>query len=138
MRRLLDRCRFVPVGIRNISLGEAELIQKRGMKLWLYRDFRRKGWMEEMLSELSNHVYLTLDVDAMDPAIIPSTGTPEPGGLNWDMLLDITRAVSQRSNIVGADVTELAPIPGLHAPDFTIAKFVYRLIGYMETSPHQE
>lgn len=138
MRRLIDRCPLVQVGIRNLSLGEAELIQRRGMKLWLYRDLARRGWMEEMLSELLPYVYLTLDVDAIDPAIIPSTGTPEPGGLTWDMLLDITRAVSQRSNIVGADVTELAPIKGLHAPDFTIAKFIYRLIGYMDTSPHQD
>jgi agmatinase len=138
MRRLLDVCPVVQVGIRNLSLGEAELVQGRQMKLWLFRDLARKGWLEEMLSQLSPHVYLTLDVDAMDPAVIPSTGTPEPGGFTWDTLLEITRAVAQRANIVGADVTELAPIPGLHAPDFTIAKFVYRLIGYMEISPHQD
>jgi agmatinase len=73
---------------------------------------------------------LTIDVDGLDSSIMPSTGTPEPGGMNWYHLIDLIKVLCIRKNVVGADIVELAPIPNLHGPDFLVAKLLYKLIGY--------
>ena len=73
-------------------------------------------------------VYLTFDVDYFDPSIVPATGTPEPGGGEWWPTLEFLEALFRRTNVVAADVVELAPIPGLHHPDFTVARLVYALL----------
>jgi len=86
--------------------------------------------IEKVISTLKENVYLTFDLDALDPSIMPSVGTPEPGGLGWYESLDLLKAVAQSRNIVGADVVELSPIPGLIAPDFLAAKLVYKIISY--------
>jgi agmatinase len=83
-----------------------------------------------VLSALPEEVYVTVDLDAFDPAVMPATGTPEPGGLDWYRALSVLREVARRKRIVGFDVVELAPIPGNVAPDFLAAKLVYRLLGY--------
>jgi agmatinase len=75
-------------------------------------------------------VYITLDLDVLDPSIMPSVGTPEPGGLGWYEVLGLLRTVILRKRVVGMDVVELAPIPGNTAPDFLAAKLIYRMIGY--------
>jgi agmatinase len=89
-----------------------------------------EAWMEEVVDRLRPNVYITFDVDCLDPALIPSTGTPEPGGLTWYPVLRLLRRVFQTANVRAVDVVELAPIPGLHAPDFLVAKLVYKMIGY--------
>lgn len=86
---------------------------------------------EIVASQLSKNVYITIDVDAFDPSEIPSTGTPEPGGLDYYQVLDILRTVCSQKNIVGFDVVELAPIKGLNYPDYTTAKLIYKLMGYI-------
>ena len=73
-------------------------------------------------------VYLTIDVDGLDPSIIPATGTPEPGGLSWEQALDIVRTVGQVSRVAAMDCVELAPRPGLHMADFAAAKLLYRAL----------
>ena len=75
-------------------------------------------------------VYLTMDVDGLDPAIIPATGTPEPDGLTWPETLDIIRTVAQTASIVGLDCVELAPVAGLHTAEFAAAKLVYKAMSY--------
>ena len=84
-----------------------------------------------ILKDLSKNVYLTVDVDVFDPSIMPSTGTPEPGGLGWYEVLNLIEKVAKNKNIVGVDVVELAPIPGFSAPDFLAAKLVYKIISYI-------
>ena len=86
--------------------------------------------MEKIISTLKDKVYLTFDLDAFDHSIMPSTGTPEPGGLGWYETLNLIKEVSQKKKIIGADVVELDPIPGMHAPDFLAAKLVHKIIYY--------
>jgi len=93
------------------------------------KDNRR--WKEQVLEQLGSEVYLTLDLDVLDPSIMPAVGTPEPGGLLWYETLDFLKELIEKKNIVGCDVVELCPIPGMVAPDFLAAKLVYKIIGYM-------
>lgn len=86
---------------------------------------------EEVANTLKENVYLTLDLDVFDPSIMPSVGTPEPGGLEWQEVLNLIKTVSKNKNIVGVDVVELSPIAGLIAPDFLAAKLIYKIIGYI-------
>ena len=89
------------------------------------RRFRR-----EVLRRLGPEVYITFDVDGLDPSIMPATGTPEPGGLLWHPTLQLLRTVCRERRVVGFDVTELAPMAGWHAPDYLVARLVYKLMGY--------
>jgi len=135
MRRSLDSLgiNLVQVGIRNISNEDDELNfwrknQKRIKTFWA-KD--KKCWkISEILKNLKPNVYLTFDVDAFDPSIMPATGTPEPGGLDWYETLDILRAIAKNKKIIGADFVELAPIKNFHAPDFLVAKLIYKFMGY--------
>jgi agmatinase len=124
---------LVQVGIRNISTDTDEFgFWKKNHKQ--IRTFWAKDmakWkIKEIIESLGKNVYLTFDVDAFDSGIMPSTGTPEPGGLQWYQAMEILKAVASKRNIIGADVVELAPIQNLHAPDFLAAKLVYKIIGY--------
>ena len=89
----------------------------------------RHDWIQRALDALGESVYITFDVDFFDPSLVPSTGTPEPGGGSWHQALALLRRVFAERRVVGADVVEHAPIAGLHAPDFTVAKLVYKMIG---------
>ena len=128
MRRVLELCPAVQVGIRSISETEYEFAKTSGQlkKIhWANKPIQIK----KVLSQLSSHVYITIDVDVFDPSVVPAVGTPEPGGLFWYQLLDILCAVGQKKKVVGFDVVELCPRPGDRASDFTVAKLVYKLMG---------
>jgi agmatinase len=86
--------------------------------------------MTRVVDALGEQVYVTIDCDGLDPAIMPAVGTPEPGGLAWRELLALLRLVFTRKTVVAADVVELCPIPGLVAPNFLAARLVYKLVGY--------
>lgn len=121
------------VGIRNISTDSNEFgflreNQDRIKTFWA-KDMA-KWKINEIINSLDKNVYLTFDVDAFDSSLMPATGTPEPGGLQWYQTMEILRAVAENRNIVGADVVELAPIDGFSAPDFLVAKLIYKIIGY--------
>lgn len=88
------------------------------------------AWIDRALAALGPSVYITFDVDFFDPSLMPSTGTPEPGGGQWYPALALLRRVFAERRVVGADVVELAPIPGMTAPDFLVAKLIYKIIGY--------
>lgn len=121
----------VPVGIRAVSREEAEFIDERGRPVfWSHRIARDDEWMDEALDALSDVVYVTFDVDFFDSALVPSTGTPEPGGPGWHETMRFLGRVFDGKDVVGMDVVELAPVPGLHAPDFVVARLVHRCIGY--------
>ena len=130
MRRIREMVPAASVGIRSLSEEEAEHLARHPVPMWSTRQFRAlKGRWEPILSALTDEVFVTFDVDGLDPSIMPATGTPEPGGLDWYEALDLLRAVAERARIVGFDVVELAPLPGQVAPDFLAARLVYRLIG---------
>ena len=115
------------VGIRSVSEEEARYIKKAKKEYIFYAPSLP---IEEIISSLKDNVYITFDLDFLDPSIMPSTGTPEPGGYSWYQVLELIKAVASQKNIVGADLVELSPIPGLPAPDFLAAKLVYKIIGY--------
>ena len=86
--------------------------------------------MEAVVETLRDPVYITIDVDGMDPAIMPATGTPEPGGLSWYEVLRLLRTTIQRRHVVACDVVELSPLPGVMAPNFLCAKLIYKILTY--------
>ena len=137
MRRIRDLgIPTVAVGIRSVSREEADYVHAEKAPVFLGREIRARGLpVDAILGELPNPVYITVDLDAFDPAYVPGVGTPEPGGLTWDEGLVLLRAVCERRQVVGCDVVELCPIPGQPASDFFAAKLVNKLIGYLGLSP---
>lgn len=132
MRRVWDLgVPAVPVGIRAVSVEEAEFIAEHDLPVfWSHRIAQGHEWMETALNALSDTVYVTFDVDWFDPSLVPATGTPEPGGGLWHETMRFLGRVFEEKTVVGMDVVELAPIEGLHAPDFVVARLVHRAIGY--------
>jgi len=132
MYRVLDVADVVGVGIRGISQEEVEVAERSEGVTLIYADemWADDRWMDRALEALGDPVYLTFDVDYFDPSLMPSTGTPEPGGGDWYRTLRFLRRVFRERNVMALDVVELAPIPGLSAPDFMVAKLVYKLLGY--------
>jgi agmatinase len=136
MRRVRESVPAASVGIRSCSEEEAVFLRAHPAPIWSPRDFRAlRGDWKPILSALTGTVFVTFDLDALDPGALPATGTPEPGGLDWYEAVDLLRAVAARSRIVGFDVVELAPIPGQVASDFLAARLAYRLIGLALASP---
>lgn len=133
MRRISEKkIDIIQVGIRSMSKEEAKYLKDTSNILTYYASDILGGdeWMEDLFSRLSEYVYVTVDVDVFDPAFVPSTGTPEPGGLGWYKITSLLRRIAEERKIVGFDVMELCPIPGNVAPDFLVAKLVYKLMGY--------
>ncbi len=129
-RRLVELGPLVQVGIRSLTREENLFIKGGGVKTFFsHRLAELPQWEEEVCQALSPQVYVTIDLDVFDPAIMPSVGTPEPGGLNWRAITGLLRRLTQRKKVVGFDVVELTPIPGLIAPDFLAAKLIYRFLG---------
>jgi len=125
---------IVQVGIRAQAAEEAEFIKKNKINTFYARDIRQnklgRDWKKKVLSKLNKNVYITFDVDGLDPSVIPATGTPEPGGLMWDETMDLLKLVGKERNIVGFDVVELAPNKHHTASDFITAKLVYKILNY--------
>ena len=131
MRRTLDFAPLVQVGIRNISGEEAQVVSTLRTKIfydWNMRD--DPAWIDRAVAALSDTVYVTIDLDGLDPATMPAVGTPEPGGLSWRELTTLLRRTFERKRVVAADVVELCPIPGMASPNFIAARLVYKLLTY--------
>ncbi len=132
MRRVVEICPAVQVGIRSLSQEEADVLDQLPTKIFWAKDLRSRPaaeWAEEIVKDLSDHVYMTIDLDGFDPAYLPATGTPEPGGLDWYQVTDLVRTVAAKKKIVSMDVVELLPQPGHHASDFLAAKLIYKCLG---------
>ena len=126
----------VAVGIRSVSREEAEYVHAERAPVFPAREIRAKGLpVDAILERLGNPVYITVDLDAFDPACVPAVGTPEPGGLTWDEGLGLLRAVCERRQVVGMDLVELCPIAGQPASDFFAAKLANKMIGYLGLGP---
>ncbi len=131
MARIREHCDGIQVGIRSLSYEESVAIKKNNYKIiWAKDKTDIKTTIDEILAATKKDVYITLDVDAFDPALVPSVGTPEPGGLGWYDMLAITKAVFKMRNVIGFDVVELCPNPLDKASDFIIAKLIYKMLGY--------
>ena len=129
---------IVQVGIRSQFREEADFIKQKKINTFYAFDIkgRRYGsgqyaWHDAVIDALKQNVYLTFDCDFFDPSLIPALGTPEPGGFGWDETIAFLRKLTLHRNVVGFDVNELAPVPHLIHPQFTIAKLIHKLIGYM-------
>ncbi len=125
VREITDRT--VQVGIRDMSKEENDYIVKEGIRGFVHgTDFDA----DDVVKQLSDNVYITIDLDGFDPSEVPAVSTPQPGGLHWDEVIMLLRKTAEKKNIVCFDVVELAPIKGQIASDFLAAKLVYKMIGY--------
>lgn len=131
MRRSLEHARITQVGIRSMSAEEAAEVASLGTSIFYDVTMRQDPeWIARVVATLGDPVYITIDVDGIDPAIMPATGTPEPGGLSWYELLAVLRATIRHRTVVACDIVELSPLPGLMAPNFLCAKLVYKILTY--------
>ncbi len=131
MRRVVGLAPAVQVGIRSISAEEVAAVSSLPTRIFYAHEIRSNpDWQRRVVEALGDPVYVTIDLDGLDPALMPAVGTPEPGGLDWGQVCGLLRAVANQRRVVGFDVNELAPIPGLAAPNFLAAKLVYKLLGY--------
>lgn len=126
----------VQVGVRSMCQEEASLIREKQLPVIRAREIAQQpDWMERALASITTtHVFLTIDLDGIDPTLIPGVGTPEPGGLTWYALTTFLRRVFETYSVVGCDVMELAPIQDSVVSEFTAAKLVYKLVGYQAVS----
>lgn len=120
--------KIVSVGIRAIDKSELPRIKKTKV-LYGHEIRRNPNWISELKKSISGNVYISFDLDAFDPSIMPSTGTPEPGGLLWDETLEAIKMVNESCNIVGLDIVELLPLEN-RAPEFLAAKLLYKMLAY--------
>jgi len=132
MARAKELCPVVQVGIRSMDISEKKNIKKENV-FFAEQLYNRTNWMEKAIAKLTNNVYITIDLDVFDPSILPSTGTPEPGGLDWYKVLEFIKKVSENKNIVGLDVVELAPNKNEKSSDFLAAKLIYKILSYKFT-----
>jgi agmatinase len=131
IRRTLDFAPTTQVAIRSLSTEEAAAVPS--LRTRIFYDYNMRddpAWMDRVVDSLSDTVYITIDVDGFDPAIMTATGTPEPGGLSWHEALQLLRRVIERRNVVGCDIVELAPMGGNVAPNFLCAKLIYKILSY--------
>ena len=133
-----DRCldykntSVISFGIRNISKSEIPYLKKNSSRISIFWAKDKNKWnMAKFKKMIKNKiVYITFDVDGFDSSVMPATGTPEPGGLFWDETLEIIKIAIKNSNIVGADINELAPIKGFNSYNFLVAKLAYKILSY--------
>jgi agmatinase len=129
MARAAEIAPILQVGIR--SMDSCELPYMNTDNVFFAKDIHdNNDWMKPLCSKLTKNVYITIDLDVFDPSIMPSTGTPEPGGMLWWQTLSLLKAVAQSANIVGFDIVELCPNEQNKAPDFLAAKLLYKLLSY--------
>lgn len=136
MARARELAPIVQVGIRSVDKSEMTLMNPA--RTFIAHDIINaadNNWMDSIADLMTEHVYLTIDLDAFDPSIIPSTGTPEPGGLDWRTVNALIHRITQVSTVVGFDVVELCPRAGHHSSDFTAAKLILRIIAECINAP---
>lgn len=120
---------LIQVGIRSMDSEELKYLDRN--KCYFAEDmFGQTDWMDDSITKMTDKVYITLDLDVFDPSIMPATGTPEPGGMNWNIMIQYLKKVFQQKNVLGFDIVELAPIEGFTAPQFLAAKLYYKMLSY--------
>ncbi|WP_319562941.1 agmatinase [Marispirochaeta sp.] len=130
MARIREKSPVLQAGIRSMAKSELEYINPERM-FYAHEIHEDPEWIKRLCSRLSSRTYLTIDLDVFDPSIMPSTGTPQPGGLSWYTVLKLIRSITEKSRLVGFDIVELCP-DGSHASPMLAAKLLYKTIAYME------
>lgn len=129
-RRLAELGPLVQVGLRSLSKEENDFLKESKIVSFFWHELEEiPAWEERVCAALSSPLYVTIDLDVLNPAVMPAVGTPEPGGFDWKSLGKLLRLISRKKKIVGFDVVELTPVPGLVSPDFLAAKLIYRFLG---------
>lgn len=136
MHRASKHTNLIQAGIRSMDISEKQYINPETC-FYAHDMHHDPSWMERSMESMTDRVYITIDLDVLDPSIMPSTGTPEPGGLKWYTLINYLEKVISSKRIVGFDIVEFAPIEGLKAPGFLVAKLYYKLLSYIFTSENQ-
>ncbi|OCC15697.1 Agmatinase [Dissulfuribacter thermophilus] len=136
MRRVWDLGNPIQVGIRSFSGEELTFLKETGAKPIFAKDIFSdpQGSIDSVIKSLDKSLptYITIDLDCLDPSVMPAVGTPEPGGMLWYTLLNFLQTIISNSNIVGFDCVELSPVPGINFPEFTAARLIYKVIGYCQ------
>jgi agmatinase len=138
MARAREWCPVVHVGIRAVDAAEVDRLDPRRV-VWGHQingPEAEIGWEDRAVDALTDRVYVTIDLDGFDPAFVPATGTPEPGGLDWYQVTALLQRVAAEREVVGFDVVELLPTPGQWSSEFLAAKLVYRFLS-MILAAHQ-
>lgn len=134
MRRVMDSgTPIVHAGIRSLCEEELNLVRKRKLPVFFARymiEKSAKTVAAQICRQLTRNVYISLDVDALDPSVMPGTGTPEPGGLGWYLMIDILREVIKRKNVISADIVELSPIKGSNVSEYAAARLAQKILTY--------
>jgi agmatinase len=131
MRRIVDHAPCTQVAIRSLCKEESQAIP--GLRTRVFWDHNMRhdpNWIDQVVASLGDQVYVTIDCDGLDPAVMPAVGTPEPGGLSWHETVALLRAVMSKRHVVGCDVVELCPIPGMVGPNFLCARLIYKILTY--------
>ncbi|WP_281612596.1 agmatinase [Flammeovirga sp. SubArs3] len=129
MYRASKSTNLIQVGIRSMDISEKEHMN-REQTYFAEEIYGKNDWMNKSIGQMTDNVYLSIDLDAFDPGIMPATGTPEPGGFDWNTLMIYLKRVFKQKNVVGFDIVEFAPIKGLTAPGFLVSKLYYKLLSY--------
>ena len=128
--RVKEICPVVQVGIRSMDVEEVSKADPDS--IFYARDIMGSAdWIEKVIEQTCQNVYVTIDLDVFDPSIMPSTGTPQPGGLDWYQVTKLLKTLSEQRNVVGFDMVELCPNEGNKAPDLLAAKLVYKFLSYI-------
>ena len=137
-RRIWEECPLVEVGVRSISQEEMDFVRQQGLQIYFHDEGSAPvSWdVEEIASNLSEQVYVSIDLDVLDPSVMAAVGTPEPGGLGWDAVIGLLRTVCKSRSVVGFDVVELCPGAGPPSCSFVAAKLAYKLMGYATEETH--
>ena len=120
---------LIQIGIRSMDISEKENMNFSNV-FFAEEMYQNSSWMEKSISKMTNDVYITLDLDVFDPSIMPSTGTPEPGGMLWNEMIIFLNKLFTKKNVVGFDIVELAPIENIVAPNYLVAKLYYKMLSY--------
>ena len=130
-RRVVEMCPVTQVGIRSISLEEKLSMPCEGLTTLFWKENSTElPSPDELLSNLSEHIYISVDLDVLDPSIMAAVGTPEPGGMLWWQIIELLEVVSRNRKIVGFDITELNPTEGPDACAYLAAKLAYKIIAF--------
>jgi agmatinase len=131
LRRAAEHAECCALGVRSLSSEEADYVSTSGIRITFAETIIEEGVEKIDVGFLPENVYLSIDLDVLDPSIMPATGTPEPGGLNWYQTIALLRRIVAGRRVLGFDVVELCPQPGNPAPDFTAAKLIYKMMGFV-------
>lgn len=125
-----NNANLVQVGIRSMDSVEKPFLKKENC-FFAHEIFSDENWMDKTLNKITENVFITIDLDVFDPSVMPSTGTPEPGGLRWYQVVHFIKKVVQNKHVVGFDIMELCPNKNNKAPDFLAAKLYYKILSYV-------